>query len=74
MNWIKIEDREPEEGQLVLVKGQIKDDYYTSDTIQIGLVNWNFNDYEVKGYHQIKDYAYHSLDYCLVTEWCEVTE
>ncbi len=72
MNWIKIEDREPNEGQLVLVKGQINDEYSESNNLQIGLVNWNYNDREVKGLHQIKDYAYHSLDYCNVTEWCEV--
>ena len=72
MNWIKIEDREPKEGQLVLVKGYIYDEYSNTDNIQIGLVNWNYNDKDIEGLHQIKDYAYHSLDYHNVTEWCEV--
>ena len=70
MNWIKIEDREPKVGQLVLVKGHIYGE--DSNRVTIGLVNWNYNNEDIKGLHQIKDYAYHSLDYCNVTEWCKV--
>lgn len=70
MNWIKIEDREPKEGQIVLVKGQIYGE--NSNRITIGLVTWNYSLEDIKGLHQIKDFAYHTLDYCNVTEWCEV--
>ena len=65
MNWIKIEDREPKEGQLVLVKGICMYDM-GSKRKGIGLV-----EYRKKSKSYVKDTC--GMDYYTkITEWCEV--
>lgn len=70
MNWIKIEDREPKEGQLVLVKGTFLDPQgkYSS----IGFVKLNDSG-NLEEQHCVVDSHYmYPTYYNNVTEWCEV--
>lgn len=69
MNWIKIEDREPQEGQLVLVKGTRETELNDTTENQIGLV-----DYFKPSYSIVKDSCGLDIIYTKITEWCEVTE
>jgi hypothetical protein len=73
INWININDSQPNDNDLVLVYGQ----EYNSESnhYKIGLVYWNHNlladtePYNIIGVHQIKDYAYDCLYYYNVTHW-----
>ena len=67
MNWIKIEDREPKEGQLVLVKGDKYTELASEFEYGIGLVEWIS-----KENSPAKDYCYYAIDYSDIKEWCEV--
>ena len=59
MNWISINDSQPNDNEEVLVYGQEYDS--ESNDYKIGLVNWNHNlleniePYDIIGVHQIKD-------------------
>ena len=70
MNWIKIKDREPKQGQLVLVKGERQTELEDESEYGIGLCI-----YEKRGDHFefiVKDQCYYSISYYNITEWCEV--
>ena len=69
MNWIKIEDREPKEDQLVLVKGMLTDELNSKPQNSIGFVNW-YN----RNISYCKDNCHYSVWYTDITEWCEVIE
>mgnify|MGYP003403099125 CR=1 FL=1 len=64
MNWIKIEDREPKQGQLVLVKGQFDSDFETTKNT-IGLVYFNEVRYSPCSHGD-------NVWFSNITEWCEV--
>ena len=67
MNWIKIEDREPKEGQLVLVKGMLTDELNSKPQNSIGFVHWNN-----RNISYCKDTCHYSIWYNDIIEWCEV--
>lgn len=64
MNWIKIEDREPKEGQEVLVKGTYNSDFEEIEN------SMSFVLYQEIGYSPCSNW---NKDwYSNITEWCEV--
>jgi len=70
MEWISVKDRQPEQGQQVLVRGWLGTDLTERDEeveVTIGLVNWGSPDYS-----ELSDLCHYSMWYSGITHWSPV--
>lgn len=62
--WIDVNESEPNQGELVLVKGSRADELSNETEISIGLVVW----YR-KSYSSVKDKCAYDVYYTNITHW-----
>jgi hypothetical protein len=67
MEWIDINEQEPNDGDLVLVVGTCIAELGKAEPNTIGLVEW----WKGNNLQHAKDTCYYSIEYGDITHWCK---
>ena len=68
MQWTSVKDKQPEQGQQVLVQGHLATDLsLPNEELTTGLVDWGNPNYS-----ECSDYCYYMMWYTGITHWSPV--